>query len=93
MSVRSFGRSNTQTLSSLSTASPVTPPIFHLFGSGLGQVGIELELGRGLLLRWERPEQEETADAGHHGEGPDPGAFGDVHESSVRRIIRLLRAE
>ncbi len=36
---RSFGRFSTQTLSSLSTASPVTPPIFHLFGIGLGQVG------------------------------------------------------
>src|SRR5437667_5241150 len=45
MSVRSFGRSNTQTLSSLSTASPVTPPIFHLFGSGLGQSGSNLYFG------------------------------------------------
>src|SRR5579863_3192897 len=45
MSVRSFGRSNTQTLSSLSTASPVTPPIFHLFGRGLGQSGSNLNFG------------------------------------------------
>src|ERR1700674_3110395 len=37
ISVRSFGRSCTQTLSSLSTANPVTPPIFHLFGRGFGQ--------------------------------------------------------
>jgi hypothetical protein len=37
--VRSFGRLYTQTLSSLSTASPVTPPIFHLFGRGFGQPG------------------------------------------------------
>src|SRR3990167_1167283 len=36
---RSFGRFSTQTLSSLSTARPVTPPIFHLFGSGFGHVG------------------------------------------------------
>src|SRR6202035_5830793 len=45
MSVRSFGRSYTQTLSSLSTANPVTPPIFHLFGRGLGQSGSNLNLG------------------------------------------------
>src|SRR5271169_4172055 len=38
ISVRSFGRSCTQTLSSLSTAKPVTPPIFHLFGRGFGQL-------------------------------------------------------
>src|SRR5579862_1737429 len=38
MDVRSFGRSYTQTLSSLSTANPVTPPISHLFGRGLGQL-------------------------------------------------------
>src|ERR1700680_1715503 len=37
ISVKSFGRSCTQTLSSLSTANPVTPPIFHLFGRGFGQ--------------------------------------------------------
>src|ERR1700746_2171208 len=45
ISVRSLGRSNTHTLSSLSTASPVTPPIFHLLGSGLGQSGSNLNLG------------------------------------------------
>src|SRR5271168_440371 len=45
MSVRSFGRSYTQTLSSLSTANPVTPPIFHLFGRGFGQSGSSLNLG------------------------------------------------
>src|SRR5207244_450282 len=45
MLVRSFGRLSTQTLSSLSTASPVTPPIFHLFGSGLGQSGSNLYFG------------------------------------------------
>src|ERR1700675_3208975 len=45
ISVKSFGRSYTQTLSSLSTASPVTPPIFHLFGSGLGQSGSNLNFG------------------------------------------------
>src|SRR5581483_1159601 len=45
ISVRSFGRSKTQTLSSLSTANPVTPPIFHLFGSGLGQSGSNLNFG------------------------------------------------
>src|SRR6202049_260970 len=45
ISVRSFGRSNTQTLSSLSTAKPVTPPIFHLFGKGLGQSGSNLNFG------------------------------------------------
>src|SRR5579864_2210148 len=45
ISVRSFGRSCTQTLSSLSTARPVTPPIFHLFGRGLGQSGSNLNLG------------------------------------------------
>jgi hypothetical protein len=40
MFVRSFGRSYAQTVSSLgATASPVTPPSFHLFGSGFGQVG------------------------------------------------------
>src|SRR5436190_23992790 len=38
--VRSFGRSYTHTVSSLgATASPVTPPIFHLFGITLGQPG------------------------------------------------------
>src|SRR5580704_7167116 len=45
ISVRSLGRSNTQTLSSLSTANPVTPPIFHLLGRGLGQSGSYLNLG------------------------------------------------
>src|SRR5579862_1581015 len=45
ISLRSFGRSSTQTLSSLSTAKPVTPPIFHLFGIGLGQFGSNLYLG------------------------------------------------
>src|ERR1700676_1035334 len=44
-SLKSFGRSRTQTLSSLSTASPVTPPNFQLFGSGLGQSGSYLYLG------------------------------------------------
>src|SRR5260370_36469554 len=45
ISVKSWGRSNTQTLSSLSTAKPVTPPIFHLFGRGLGQSGSNLNFG------------------------------------------------
>src|ERR1019366_1222214 len=45
MSVRSLGRSRTQTLSSLSTARPVTPPSFHLLGRGLGQSGSNLNLG------------------------------------------------
>src|ERR1700732_4637256 len=45
ISVISFGRSYTQTLSSLSTARPVTPPIFHLFGSGFGQSGSNLNFG------------------------------------------------
>src|ERR1700722_11211607 len=45
MSVKSFGRSCTQTLSSLSTASPVTPPIFHLFGSGFGHSASTLYFG------------------------------------------------
>src|ERR1700751_1288344 len=45
MSVRSLGRSSAHTLSSLSTASPVMPPIFHLFGSGLGQSGSNLNFG------------------------------------------------
>jgi hypothetical protein len=38
--VMSFGRSYTHTVSSLgATARPVTPPIFHLFGSGFGHPG------------------------------------------------------
>src|SRR5262249_37595167 len=45
MSVRSFGRSRTQTLSSLSTARPVTPPSFHLLGRGFGQSGSNLNFG------------------------------------------------
>src|ERR1700676_4376971 len=45
ISVRSFGRSCTQTLSSLSTANPVTPPIFHLFGKGFGQSASTLYFG------------------------------------------------
>src|ERR1700680_3433727 len=45
ISVRSFGRSCTQTLSSLSTAKPVTPPIFHLFGKGFGQSASTLYFG------------------------------------------------
>src|SRR5437667_12162392 len=45
MLVRSFGRLSTQTLSSLSTASPVTPPSFHLFGSAFGQSGSNLYFG------------------------------------------------
>src|ERR1700730_9072730 len=45
ISVRSFGRSYTQTLSSLSTAKPVMPPIFHLFGSVFGQSGSNLNFG------------------------------------------------
>src|SRR6202158_2505621 len=45
ISVKSLGRSSTQTLSSLSTANPVTPPIFHLFGRGLGHSGSNLNLG------------------------------------------------
>src|SRR6266496_186993 len=45
ISVRSLGRFNTQTLSSLSTANPVTPPSFHLFGRGLGQSGSYLNFG------------------------------------------------
>src|SRR5215831_17956874 len=45
ISVRSFGRFSTQTLSSLSTASPVTPPSFHLFGNGFGQSGSNLNFG------------------------------------------------
>src|SRR5579863_5073730 len=45
ISVKSFGRSCTQTLSSLSTANPVTPPIFHLFGKGFGQSASTLYFG------------------------------------------------
>src|SRR5580700_6652192 len=45
ISVRSFGRSCTQTLSSLSTANPVTPPIFHLLGKGFGQSASTLYFG------------------------------------------------
>src|SRR5437016_11850191 len=45
ISVRSLGRSSAQTLSSLSTARPVIPPIFHWFGSGLGQSGSNLNFG------------------------------------------------
>src|ERR1700730_4685615 len=45
MSLKSFGRSSTHTLSSLSTANPVTPPIFHLLGRGLGQSGSNLYFG------------------------------------------------
>src|SRR5215467_12412863 len=45
MLVRSLGRLSTQTLSSLSTASPVTPPSFHLFGRGFGQSGSNLSFG------------------------------------------------
>src|SRR5438105_7321903 len=41
----SLGRSSAQTLSSLSTARPVMPPIFHLFGNGLGQSGSNLNFG------------------------------------------------
>src|ERR1019366_3178315 len=45
ISLKSLGRSRTQTLSSLSTANPVTPPIFHLLGRGLGQSGSNLNFG------------------------------------------------
>src|SRR5437867_1393154 len=45
MSVRSLGRFNTHTLSSLSTARPVTPPSFHLFGRVFGQSGSNLNFG------------------------------------------------
>src|SRR5215469_12398736 len=45
ISLKSFRRSKTHTLSSLSTASPVTPPIFQLFGKGLGQSGSNLYFG------------------------------------------------
>src|SRR5580704_1074126 len=45
VSLRSLGRSSTHTLSSLSTANPVTPPIFHLFRKGLGQSGSNLYFG------------------------------------------------
>ena len=45
MSVRSFGRLSTQTSSFLSTARPVMPPIFHLFGSGFGHSGSNLYRG------------------------------------------------
>src|SRR5260370_15430706 len=45
VSLRSLGRSSTQTLSSLSTASPVTPPSFHWSGKGLGQSGSNLYFG------------------------------------------------
>src|ERR1041385_2838691 len=41
----SLGRVSAQTLSSLSTANPVMPPSFHLFGSGLGHVGSHLYFG------------------------------------------------
>src|SRR3984957_10541664 len=45
ISRKSLGRSSTHTLSSLSTASPVTPPIFHLLGRGLGHSESNLNLG------------------------------------------------
>src|ERR1700693_6089355 len=45
ISLKSCGRSSTHTLSSLSTANPVTPPSFHLFGKGLGQSGSNLYFG------------------------------------------------
>src|SRR5215471_21418418 len=48
MSVKSFGRSSTHTLSSLSTANPVTPPIFHLLGKDLGHEGSNLYFGAAL---------------------------------------------
>src|SRR5438132_14392084 len=52
ISVRSFGRSNTQTSSFLSTARPVTPPSFHLLGSGLGQSGSNLYFGAAGPCPW-----------------------------------------
>src|ERR1700680_2453603 len=45
MSRKSLGRSSTHTLSSLSTAKPVTPPIFHLLGMVFGQSGSNLYFG------------------------------------------------
>src|SRR5580704_14531426 len=45
ISRKSCGRSSTHTLSSLSTARPVTPPIFQLFGKGLGHSGSNLYFG------------------------------------------------
>src|SRR5207245_9799117 len=45
VSLRSLGRSSTQTFSSLSTARPVTPPSFHLLGKDLGQSGSNLYFG------------------------------------------------
>src|SRR5688500_9407537 len=53
MDTRSLGRLSTQMLSSLSTARPVTPPIFHLFGSGFGQSGSNLK--RGAVGVWAPP--------------------------------------
>src|SRR5436190_11129358 len=52
ISVKSLGRFSTHTLSSLSTANPVTPPSFHLFGRGLGQSGSYLNLGTVCALRY-----------------------------------------
>src|SRR6266436_2653819 len=67
ISVISFGRSYTQTLSSLSTARPVTPPIFHLFGSGLGQSGSNLYRGAVCLCAIVRIGDQEC-EAGQQGE-------------------------
>src|SRR5580692_11353170 len=73
ISVKSLGRSYTQTLSSLSTAKPVMPPIFHLFGSGFGQFGSSLNLGTAssdeapiTVEKWletKRPPPKSTAEA------------------------------
>src|ERR1700676_4234895 len=94
MDVRSLGRSYTQTLSSLSTAKPVTPPIFHLFGRGLGQVASTLNFGADCVFA--------AGPLGKNKTNPRPSAPASIHlyfaieiSSSVRRIpcpMGLLRA-
>src|SRR5437867_7405902 len=84
MLVRSFGRSSTQTLSSLSTASPVTPPSFHLFGSGFGQSGSNLYFG----AAWPCPctgARTPARRATH-----TTNKLGPAHRASARRLRSVL---
>src|SRR6202158_6077220 len=77
MVVRSLGRSYTQTLSSLSTANPVTPPIFHLLGRGFGQSGSNRNFGA----------VNSAPHATHHTNKPRPA---DTANTRLHTLLSLL---
>src|SRR5580704_15366722 len=76
-------------LSSLSTANPVTPPIFHLLGRGLGQLTSTLNFGAVSAWApnrpWKTPAEKRTAQI------PNSESATNLIKALLRIICRIFR--